>query len=84
MPCRVCWLCCLADPPESIMASIETPCMRVCAVHPTLQLCIGCGRSLDEIASWIALTDEERTRIMMQLPLRLAAMAGAGGAPATL
>ena len=59
------------------MACIETPCMRVCAVHPTLQLCSGCGRSLDEIAGWIALTDEERARIMMQLPPRLAAMAGA-------
>jgi uncharacterized protein len=51
---------------------INTPCNRVCVVHPALRLCIGCGRSLDEIACWIELTDAERTRIMAQLPARLA------------
>jgi predicted Fe-S protein YdhL (DUF1289 family) len=54
--------------------SISSPCNRVCVVHPTLQICIGCGRSLDEIASWIALSDGERSRIMAQLPARLSAM----------
>jgi predicted Fe-S protein YdhL (DUF1289 family) len=37
-------------------------------------MCIGCGRSLDEIASWIALSDGERSRTMAQLPARLSAM----------
>jgi predicted Fe-S protein YdhL (DUF1289 family) len=59
------------------MASIETPCIRVCVVHPSLRLCTGCGRSLDEIARWIDLTADERGRIMTQLPPRLAAMSGA-------
>jgi hypothetical protein len=58
------------------MAGIETPCIRVCVVHPALRLCVGCGRTLDEIESWIALTDEERSRIMAELPPRLAAMSG--------
>jgi hypothetical protein len=57
------------------MPGIETPCVRVCVVHPTLQLCMTCGRSLDEIARWTALTTLERGRIMAQLPPRLAAMA---------
>ena len=56
------------------MASIATPCIGVCAVHPSLKLCIGWGRSLDEIAAWIGLTDEERAQIMAHLPPRLAAM----------
>jgi hypothetical protein len=59
------------------MASIGTPCNRTCVVHPTLRLCIGCGRSLDEIARWIGLSDDERERIMAQLPPRLAAMSNA-------
>jgi hypothetical protein len=63
------------------MASIETPCIRICVVHPILRLCRGCGRSLDEIARWIDLSEAERTRIMAQLPPRLVAMSG--GTPVT-
>jgi predicted Fe-S protein YdhL (DUF1289 family) len=48
--------------------------MRVCVVHPTRQLCIGCGRSLDEIARWVECGAAERARIMAQLPARLASM----------
>jgi predicted Fe-S protein YdhL (DUF1289 family) len=62
--------------------NIESPCNRVCVVHPTLGLCIGCGRSLDEIARWIDFAAADRARIMAQLPSRLAAMPGPrGGAP---
>jgi predicted Fe-S protein YdhL (DUF1289 family) len=53
--------------------AIKSPCTKVCVVHPAHAICIGCGRSLDEIARWISLTDAERTAIMAQLPARLAA-----------
>ncbi len=33
----------------------------ICVVHPAARLCIGCGRSLDEIARWIDLTDRSAT-----------------------
>ena len=62
----------------SAEANIETPCNRVCVVHPALGLCIGCGRSLDEIARWSDFAATERTRIMAQLPSRLAALSGLG------
>jgi predicted Fe-S protein YdhL (DUF1289 family) len=52
---------------------VKSPCNRVCVVHPTLRLCIGCGRSLDEIARWIDLSAAERDQITAQLPSRLAA-----------
>lgn len=54
--------------------SISSPCNRVCVVHPKARVCIGCGRSLDEIARWIALSEAERRAIMAQLPARLAAL----------
>ncbi|MGB6446602.1 MAG: DUF1289 domain-containing protein [Xanthobacteraceae bacterium] len=57
--------------------SISSPCNRICVVHPTARMCIGCGRSLDEIARWIALSETERSAIMAQLPARLAALSGA-------
>jgi predicted Fe-S protein YdhL (DUF1289 family) len=62
----------------STATSIETPCNRVCVVHPALGLCIGCGRSLDEITRWVDLTPAERARIVAQLPSRLAALSGPG------
>ena len=63
--------------------SISSPCNRICVVHPTARMCIGCGRSLDEIARWIALSETERTVIMAQLPARLAALNGAKDATAS-
>jgi uncharacterized protein len=62
--------------------SISSPCNRVCVVHPVARICIGCGRSLDEIARWIALTEAERTVVMAQLPARLAVVSGTQAAPA--
>jgi uncharacterized protein len=56
---------------------VESPCKRVCVVHPAARLCVGCGRSLDEIGRWIGLSSAERSRIMGQLPARLAALDGA-------
>jgi predicted Fe-S protein YdhL (DUF1289 family) len=66
----------------AIKTSIDTPCIRVCTLHPVSRLCAGCGRTLDEIAGWIAFDGKERARIMAQLPDRLAAMSGAAVAPA--
>jgi len=67
----------------SIATSIESPCNRICVVHPALELCVGCGRSLDEIAHWIDFDGVERARIMAQLPSRLAAMSGANSTAQT-
>jgi hypothetical protein len=65
------------SPPGRTMAAIESPCIRVCTVHPALPMCIGCGRTLDEIGRWIVMTDAERRRIMAELPRRRAGMAQA-------
>jgi len=42
------------------MDAIETPCTKVCVVDPVSRLCRGCGRSLNEIASWTSLSAEEQ------------------------
>ena len=68
----------------SIETGITTPCTRVCIVHPDARLCVGCGRSIDEIANWIALGNTERAHIMALLPARLAAIGGANSVMATL
>jgi uncharacterized protein len=54
------------------MTEISSPCIDVCDVDSSGQYCIGCGRSMDEIARWLMITDPERQEIMEQLPNRLA------------
>ena len=54
--------------------SIASPCNKICAVDPVSGLCIGCGRSLAEIAAWLGYSDGERSRIMAALPRRLATL----------
>jgi len=64
------------------MPAIETPCTKICVVDPRSGLCVGCGRSLDEIGRWTVLTDDERRRIMAQLSRRLAGLREAAAADA--
>ncbi|MFO6463355.1 DUF1289 domain-containing protein [Jannaschia sp. KMU-145] len=54
-------------------AEIESPCIRVCVVHPETRLCVGCARSIDEIGAWSRLTPDARAAIMAELPTRDAA-----------
>jgi hypothetical protein len=35
-------------------------------------LCLGCGRTVDEIARWTSMTASERAQVMLELPERLA------------
>lgn len=53
-------------------AEIESPCIRVCVVHPETRLCTGCLRSIDEIAAWSRMTPEGRAAVLAELPTRTA------------
>ena len=39
-------------------------------MDPERGLCLGCGRTLDEIARWASMDDAERDRVMRELPQR--------------
>jgi predicted Fe-S protein YdhL (DUF1289 family) len=52
-------------------AAVETPCIKVCKIDDVTRLCLGCGRTLAEIAQWGSLPGSERRRIMSELPQRL-------------
>jgi predicted Fe-S protein YdhL (DUF1289 family) len=49
---------------------IATPCVKVCMVDGASGFCLGCQRTLPEIARWAAFSDEERTAILEALPGR--------------
>jgi len=50
---------------------VETPCVNVCLLDSEVGMCVGCGRTIDEIANWASMTDIERRAIMAVLPARL-------------
>jgi predicted Fe-S protein YdhL (DUF1289 family) len=50
---------------------ISTPCIKVCVMDAATGLCWGCGRTLDEIARWGSMSEDERQSIMRALPDRL-------------
>jgi predicted Fe-S protein YdhL (DUF1289 family) len=52
--------------------SQETPCTAVCIIDPRTSLCLGCGRTLGEIARWHGMDGAERREVMAQLPQRMA------------
>ena len=49
---------------------VDSPCTKVCVVHPEARLCTGCLRSIDEITQWSRMTPETRRAIMAELPSR--------------
>ncbi len=49
---------------------IQSPCIKICMIHPEARLCTGCYRTADEITLWSRMSDEERSAIMEELPSR--------------
>jgi hypothetical protein len=49
---------------------VESPCVKICIIHPESRLCLGCRRSIDEISRWSRMTAEERREIAAALPDR--------------
>ena len=54
------------------MTAIESPCILVCSIDMKTGYCFGCGRTRDEIASWLSMSPGERRTVMTELPARLA------------
>ena len=51
---------------------VKSPCISVCKMDDATGLCIGCLRTLDEIAAWSILDGEEKRAVIAQLPRRRA------------
>jgi predicted Fe-S protein YdhL (DUF1289 family) len=49
---------------------IVSPCTLVCTLDPRSGLCLGCARTIEEIALWSRYSDEERRTVMAALPVR--------------
>jgi uncharacterized protein len=51
--------------------TVSTPCIYVCVLDPLSALCIGCGRTGEEITAWATMSETERLAVMAGLGQRL-------------
>ena len=57
---------------RSAEGGVGSPCVNVCQMHAATGWCIGCGRTLDEIAAWGRLDDAGKRAVWTLLPPRMA------------
>ena len=58
---------------------IDSPCNKICVLHPTAGICLGCYRTGAEIAGWSRLSPEARQTLMADLPDRKSLLPGRRG-----
>ena len=44
---------------------IESPCISVCRYEN--EVCVGCGRTVDDITNWSDMTDDEKQAVLNRL-----------------
>ncbi|MEO0356788.1 MAG: DUF1289 domain-containing protein [Pseudomonadota bacterium] len=49
---------------------VESPCQKLCSIHPVERICVGCLRSMEEIGMWSRMSPQERRAVMDDLPSR--------------
>lgn len=59
---------------------VQSPCINVCKMDSASGLCLGCYRSLEEIAAWGRASEAQRIAILQQVKARV----DAGTVPARL
>ena len=57
-------------PPIWTRTEPQSPCINICVIHPHEGICVGCYRTLDEIAAWASMPAETRRAVIAELPAR--------------
>ena len=55
---------------SSVVDSVASPCNSVCRMDARTGLCEGCWRTLDEIAGWSVMDDDEKRAVWDALAAR--------------
>ena len=58
-------------PASSKVSTVTSPCVRDCCLDEA-DVCMGCGRTLQDILRWHAAPDEEREAILVAAKARVA------------
>jgi uncharacterized protein len=48
-------------------SSVPSPCVSICTMDALTGLCIGCLRTIDEIAAWSVLDDDQRRAVWQRI-----------------
>ena len=54
------------------VTAVPSPCMSICRMDMDTGFCEGCLRTLDEIAAWGRMSEEEKREVWAQLSERIA------------
>ncbi|AYJ87176.1 DUF1289 domain-containing protein [Sphingomonas paeninsulae] len=46
---------------------VASPCTQICTIDARENVCVGCGRTLDEIGAWSGATAGDRRAILMRI-----------------
>jgi predicted Fe-S protein YdhL (DUF1289 family) len=49
---------------------VDSPCNDVCTTNPESGLCVGCGRTTNEIANWFSYSDSQKKKLLKDLKTR--------------
>ena len=49
---------------------VPSPCVSICALDASQTLCLGCGRTLHEIATWVEMSADQKRAVVASLPAR--------------
>jgi len=52
------------------MQEIQSPCIGICAMNEVSGLCVGCFRTIEEIAQWWDMTNTQRSEVIAKLAER--------------
>jgi len=58
---------------------VASPCVKTCLLDPATPLCVGCFRTLDEIAGWGGFSDTRKQAVLDRLPARRLAQEAQAG-----
>ncbi|MGC9162971.1 MAG: DUF1289 domain-containing protein [Thiomonas sp.] len=61
--------------------AVPSPCVNVCTMDERRGLCRGCLRTLDEIARWSSMSEQDKLQVWRLIRLRQQAGGTAGDAP---
>lgn len=65
--------------PVTAGSAVPSPCISVCEIDTASGLCRGCLRTLDEIAAWSVLGEDDKRAVLAALPGRRAPAAIGNG-----
>ena len=46
-------------------SKVESPCISVCRLEK--EVCVGCGRTAEEICTWFKMSDDEKQAVLNRL-----------------